>query len=119
MHRTPEMTKFILNGKDFYMRGTAYFPDAYVSAMNEERYRRDLLQIKNSGFNMLRVHVHVDLPIFYELCDELGLGIMHDSEYNWMHPVDESICRPFYPYLSGNRRYAKKTSFSVLLDLYE
>ncbi len=95
MHRTPEMTKFILNGKDFYMRGTAYFPDAYVSAMNEERYRRDLLQIKNSGFNMLRVHVHVDLPVFYELCDELGLGIMHDSEYNWMHPVDEAFADRF------------------------
>ena len=95
MQRTPEMTKFILNGKDFYMRGTAYFPDAYVSAMNEERYRRDLLQIKNSGFNMLRVHVHVDLPIFYELCDELGLGIMHDSEYNWMHPVDEAFADRF------------------------
>ena len=95
MLRTPEMTKFVLNGKDFYMRGTAYFPDAYVSAMNEERYRRDLLQIKNSGFNMLRVHVHVDLPVFYELCDELGLGIMHDSEYNWMHPVDEELADRF------------------------
>ena len=95
MLRTPEMTKFVLNGKDFYMRGTAYFPDAYVSAMNEERYRRDLLQIKNSGFNMLRVHVHVDLPVFYELCDELGLGIMHDSEYNWMHPVDEEFADRF------------------------
>lgn len=95
MLRTPEMTKFVLNGKDFYMRGTAYFPDAYVSAMNEERYRRDLLQIKNSGFNMLRVHVHVDLPVFYALCDELGLGIMHDSEYNWMHPVDEEFADRF------------------------
>ena len=48
MQRTPEMTKFILmDREDFDMRGTAYFPDVYVSAMNEERYRRDLLQIKN------------------------------------------------------------------------
>lgn len=77
------------------MRGTAYFPDVYVSAMNEERYRRDLLQIKNSGFNMVRVHVHVDLPVFYELCDELGLGIMHDSEYNWTHPEDEAFADRF------------------------
>lgn len=44
---------------------------------------------------MLRVHVHVDLPVFYELCDELGLGIMHDSEYNWMHPVDEAFADRF------------------------
>ena len=104
MQRTPEMTKFILNGKDFYMRGTAYFPDVYVSAMNEERYRRDLLQIKNSGFNMVRVHVHVDLPVFYELCDELGLGIMHDSEYNWTHPPQR---------ISGAKRYPHITSGTI------
>jgi len=95
MLRDRETTRFILNGENFYMRGTAYFPDAYVSAMNPQRYKRDLLQIKNSGFNMLRVHVHVDLPIFYELCDELGLGIMHDSEYNWMHPVSDEFADRF------------------------
>lgn len=87
MYRDADTTRFILNNRNLYMRGTAYFPDAYVSAMNKERYKRDLMQIKSCGFNMLRVHVHVDLPVFYELCDELGLGIMHDSEYNWMHPT--------------------------------
>lgn len=95
MLRDAETTRFRLNNKNFYMRGTAYFPDAYVSAMNEERYRRDLMQIKNCGFNMVRVHVHVDLPIFYELCDEIGIGIMHDSEYNWMHPVTEEFAERF------------------------
>ena len=59
------MTKFILNGKDFYMRGTAYFPDVYVSAMNVESVIAEyLLQIKNGGYNMVRVHVHVEyLPV--------------------------------------------------------
>lgn len=95
MYRDANTTRFILNNRNFYMRGTAYFPDAYVSAMNKERYRRDLMQIKNCGFNMLRVHVHVDLPVFYELCDELGLGIMHDSEYNWMHPVSDEFADRF------------------------
>ena len=39
-------------------------------------------KIKAAGFNLIRVHVHVDLPEFYELCTELGIGIMQYSEYN-------------------------------------
>ena len=95
MLRDEKQTTFILNGNKFYMRGTAYFPDNYVSAMNKERYKRDLLAIKSNGFNMVRVHVHVDLPEFYELCTELGIGIMHDSEYNWAHPLSDEFADRF------------------------
>ena len=45
---------------------------------------------------MVRVFMwHADLPVFYELCDELGLGIMHDSEHNWTHPGDEAFADRF------------------------
>ena len=95
MVRDGEKTRFYLNGKPFYVRGSSYFPDLYVSNMCYERYKRDLLNIKAAGFNLLRIHVHVDLPIFYELCTELGIGIMQDSEYNWMHPEDDEFADRF------------------------
>lgn len=95
MVRTPEMTRFYLNGKAFYVRGTSYFPDIYVSNMCYERYKRDLLAIKAAGFNMIRIHVHVEQEIFYQLCSEIGIGIMHDSEYNWMHPADDEYAERF------------------------
>lgn len=95
MVRDAEKTRFYLNGKAFYVRGTSYFPDLYVSNMCYERYKRDLLNIKAAGFNLLRIHVHVDLPIFYELCTEIGIGIMQDSEYNWMHPADDAFADRF------------------------
>ena len=75
-----------LNGSRVYVRGTSYFPDAYVSNMTEEKYLRDLTNIRALGFNLIRVHVHVEQPRFYELCDELGLMVIQDSEYNWTHP---------------------------------
>jgi len=95
MVRTPEVTRFYLNGKAFYVRGTSYFPDLYVSNMCYERYKRDLLKVKAAGFNFLRIHVHVDLPEFYELCTELGIGIMQDSEYNWTHPTGDAYADRF------------------------
>ncbi len=95
MVRTSEITRFYLNGKAFYVRGTSYFPDIYVSNMCYERYKRDLLSIKAAGFNLVRIHVHVDLPIFYQLCSEIGIGVMQDSEYNWMHPTDDEYAERF------------------------
>lgn len=95
MVRDKEKTRFFLNGKAFYVRGTSYFPDLYVSNMCYERYKRDLLKVKAAGFNFLRIHVHVALPMFYELCTELGLGIMQDSEYNWTHPTSDEYADRF------------------------
>ncbi len=95
MIRDENQTTFLLNQHQFYVRGTAYFADNYLSAMSLNRYRRDILAIKSCGFNIIRVHVHVDLPAFYELCTEMGIGIMHDSEYNWAHPFTDEFAQRF------------------------
>ena len=95
MVRNPQETTFYLNGEKFYVRGTSYFPDAYVSAMNRERYQRDLLAIKACGFNLVRVHVHVEQELFYELCAEAGIAVIQDSEYNWAHPDDDAFAQRF------------------------
>ena len=90
LERDDTQTVFHVNGRRVFIRGTSYFPDVYVSTMTRERYLRDLSTIKAAGFNLIRVHVHVENEIFYSLCDELGIGVMQDSEYNWTHPVAES-----------------------------
>ena len=95
MLRDKKQTSVILNGKKLYIRGTSYMPDQYVSAMCTERYTRDLLAIKQAGFNFVRVHVHIQYPEFYNLCDKLGLGIMQDSEYNWVHPFEGDFADRF------------------------
>lgn len=84
--RTQERTMLSLNGHPLYVRGTSYFPDVYMSTMSRERYIRDLTAIRQAGFNLIRVHVHVELPEFYDLADEFGLAVMQDSEFNWTHP---------------------------------
>ncbi len=95
MVRDEKQTRFFLNGRSFYARGTSYFPDAYVSNMCRERYQRDMLSVKAAGFNLIRIHVHVELPVLYEICSEVGIGILQDSEYNWMHPVTDEFADRF------------------------
>lgn len=93
IRRSSEETTLVLNGDDFFVRGTSYFPDVYMSQMTRERYVRDLTLIKAAGFNLIRVHVHVENREFYELCDEFGIAVMQDSEYNWTHPEGDEFAR--------------------------
>ncbi len=89
MERTEETTTYYLNGKRLYIRGTSYYPEIYLSNMHEGRYRRDMEAVIRSGCNMVRVHVHQDKPELYEICDELGLAVMQDTDFNWVHPAME------------------------------
>lgn len=102
MVRTKEETILMLNGKRFYVRGTSYFPDQYISAMSKERYLGDLIKIREAGFNFVRVHVHTEQQTFYDLCDELGVVVMQDSEFNWVHPFDENFTVRFINIFTKN-----------------
>lgn len=86
IRRTESETTFVLNGKDIYLRGTSYFPEVYISKMDRAHYQRDLNAIKRAGCNAVRIHVHVAKPELYDLCDELGLAVIQDSDLNWIHP---------------------------------
>ena len=91
IRRTKDETTFILNGKDMFLRGTSYFPEVYISKMNKEIYSRDLKEIIAAGCNAARIHVHVAKPELYELCDELGIALIQDSDLNWIHPDTEEF----------------------------
>ena len=95
IERNEKITRFWLNNRKLYIRGTSYFPDCYISAMTRERYLRDLLNVKAAGFNLVRVHVHTEQEVFYDLCDELGIAVFQDSEYNWTHPSTDEWAQRF------------------------
>jgi len=120
MLRDERQTALLLNGRRLYVRGTSYFPDVYVSNMHRDRYKRDLLAIKAAGFNMVRVHVHVEQEIFYELCSEIGIGILQDSEYNWMHPADNDFAARFIRvYLSTVKLLKRHAAMFVWICMNE
>lgn len=88
LRRSKEETRFFLNGKSLYLRGTTYWPDLYLSNMSEARYERDIQAAVHAGINAFRVHVHTENPEFYELCDRAGIVVIQDNDLNWMFPTD-------------------------------
>ena len=93
LKRTESETSFYINGARQYIRGASYYPETYLSTMSEGRYRRDLEAFVRCGCNMVRVHVHKEKPEFYDLCDEMGIAVMQDTDFNWVHPCDEDWTR--------------------------
>jgi beta-mannosidase len=93
LFRTEDETTFQLNGRPIFLRGTNYFPDVYLSAVEPARYRRDLERMIRAGINAVRVHVHTENPPFYELCDSLGLLVIQDFDLNWCFPTDADFRR--------------------------
>ena len=72
-----------LNGQTLYLKGTNYISTQYLSEMNEEAIRKDLILMKNAHINAVRVHSHIEAERFYKLCDEMGFLVWQDYNLQW------------------------------------
>ena len=89
--RTAEKTEYYLNGERLFIRGTTYFPELYISAVPDERYRRDLLLLRQAGINAIRIHVHTENQALYDLCDEAGMLVIQDTDLNWVQTRSDAF----------------------------
>ncbi|MBQ8684028.1 MAG: hypothetical protein IJ518_05900 [Clostridia bacterium] len=91
--RTPEEFSVWLNGEKLYLRGATYFPTLYLSEQTPGIYNRDIDRCIKDGMNALRVHVHTEKDEFYDLCDEKGVLLIQDTDFNWVHPLGEAFAK--------------------------
>jgi len=76
--------EFVLNGKPIYIRGNNYAPsDVYLAAATAETITKDAQMMKDSYYNMVRVHAHIDRPEFYEAMDRAGIMVFQDFPLQW------------------------------------
>ena len=80
-----------LNGKPVFLHGVldqGYFCDGIYLPACEEEYERDILRMKDLGFNMLRKHIKIEPEWFYYYCDLHGMLVMQDmvnnGSYSWL-----------------------------------
>ena len=83
--------RICLNGKPYFFHGLldqGYYPDGIFTPASIDAYRDDILKMKSLGFNMLRKHIKIENPIFYYLCDSLGMVVFQDmvnnSDYSFL-----------------------------------
>lgn len=80
-----------LNEEPVFLNGVldqGYFPEGIFLPKTPEEYERDVLRMKELGFNMLRKHVKIEPEAFYYACDRLGMLVMQDmvnnGPYSWL-----------------------------------
>ena len=79
------VTRLTLNGKPYLFHGLldqGYFPDGIFLPATVRGYECDIKAAKALGFNMLRKHIKIEPPVFYYLCDKLGMVVFQDMVNN-------------------------------------
>ena len=82
---TGGVLRLTLNKKPYLFNGLldqGYFPDGLFLPATPDGYENDILTAKKLGFNMLRKHIKIEPPIFYHLCDKLGIAVFQDMVNN-------------------------------------
>lgn len=84
-------TRLCLNGKPIFLHGVldqGYFADGLFLPRDPGEYERDILRMKELGFNTLRKHVKIEPEAFYYACDRLGMLVIQDmvnsGEYRYL-----------------------------------
>lgn len=70
-----------LNGEPLFLRGVldqGYWPDGLMTPPSEAALEHDVRAARELGFNLLRMHIKVEQPRFYALCDRLGMLVWQD-----------------------------------------
>ena len=94
-----------LNSKPIFLHGLldqGYFSDGIFTPATPEEYKRDILSMKELGFNMLRKHIKVEPDIFYYYCDLYGMTIMQDMINNGDYSFIRDTALPTVGFQSRN-----------------
>ena len=79
------INRVCLNDKPIFMHGLldqGYYEDGIYLPEDEEEFTRDILRMKELGFNMLRKHIKIEPEKFYYECDRLGMLVVQDMVNN-------------------------------------
>ncbi len=90
--------RFVLNGRPLQLRlvlDQGYWPESGLTAPDDEAFQRDILLIKQLGFNGVRKHQKLEDPRFLYWADQLGLLVWEEmpSAYRYTQRSIERVTR--------------------------
>lgn len=89
--RWDTQTGFWLNGRNVKLRGVCDHLEAgpVGAASPDELIRWKIQLLKNMGCNAIRTAHNPQVPVFYDLCDELGMLVMDEIFDGWKKKASE------------------------------
>ena len=83
--------RLCLNEAPYFFHGLldqGYYQDGIFLPETPQGYIKDILTMKQLGFNMLRKHIKIEPEYFYTACDYLGMAVFQDfvnnSDYSFV-----------------------------------
>lgn len=73
--------RLFLNDKEIILKGLldqGYYFKGNLTPEKYDDYYNEIKKIKDLGFNTLRKHIKVEIPLFYYYCDKLGVLTIQD-----------------------------------------
>ena len=85
-----------LNGKRLFLKGSWYpMSDYFGSIPTEETYIEDLTMYRSMNLNHLVNFTVIEKPIFYDLCDQMGILVIAELPFGQFGPLQ--ALDPSYP----------------------
>jgi len=94
----PEGWKFNINGQPLFLRGANYCSQFFLDGVTAESAGRDVTLARNANMEMLRVHAHLEPPVFYEAADRAGMLVWQDFPliFSYAHRAEARVVSFFH-----------------------
>ncbi len=76
-----DVSRVCLNGSPVYLHGVldqGYYPEGIFTPATATCFAKDILRVKELGFNCIRKHIKIEPELFYYYCDSLGILVIQD-----------------------------------------
>lgn len=99
------VNRVCLNGKPIFINGVldqGYWKDT-LFIPDVDGYEKDILRMKELGFNTLRKHIKIEDDCFYYECDRLGMLVIQDMVQNGEYNFIKDTVLPNFAYNKNDK----------------